>query len=121
MPASNICGNCILQKLRSCQSQIKKQQHMKSNIFYILFSLLFLNAKAQGWTVYNTTNSLLPDNHIQAITIQKNGVKWIGTANGLARFDGRNWTSYHSTINGLPSSNITALAAGKMNDIWIGT
>lgn len=86
-----------------------------------MFSLSLLSVKAQEWTVYTTANSLLPSNHIQAIAIQKNGIKWVGTPGGLARFDGQAWVNYNTTNSKLPSSNITAIAAGKMNDIWIGT
>jgi hypothetical protein len=34
------------------------------------------------WTVYNTLNSGLPDNFINAIAIDKQGNKWIGTDGG---------------------------------------
>ena len=32
-----------------------------------------------NWTIYNTSNSGLPDNHVQSIAIDENGTKWIGT------------------------------------------
>jgi ligand-binding sensor domain-containing protein len=48
-------------------------------------------AKFDGvnWTVYNTSNSGLPNNRIWAIAIDGQGNKWIGTyGGGLAKFDG---------------------------------
>ena len=36
------------------------------------------------WTVYNTSNSGLPDDWINAIAIDALGNKWIGTDGGLA-------------------------------------
>ena len=87
----------------------------------MIFSIFLLSVEAQEWTVYTTTNSLLPDNHIQAIALQKNGSKWVGTPGGLARFDGHVWNNYNTANSGLPSSNITAIATGKQNSIWIGT
>jgi ligand-binding sensor domain-containing protein len=38
-------------------------------------------AKFDGvnWTVYNTSNSRLPDNYVRAIAIDGQGNKWIGT------------------------------------------
>jgi len=43
-------------------------------------------------------NSGLPVNYVRSITIDENGVKWIGTNHGgLARFDGTNWTTYNMT------------------------
>jgi hypothetical protein len=43
-------------------------------------------AKFDGvnWTVYNTSNSGLPDNYVLAIAIDGQGNKWIGTLGGLA-------------------------------------
>jgi ligand-binding sensor domain-containing protein len=55
-------------------------------------------AKFDGvnWTVYNTSNSGLPDNDVTAIAIDGGGNKWIGTyGGGLAKFDGVNWTVYN--------------------------
>ena len=94
---------------------------MKRISFYLVFCLALINAKAQEWKVYTTTNSQLPSNHIQAIALQKNGLKWVGTPGGLASFDGHAWKNYNTTNSGLPSSNITAISTGKLNDIWIGT
>ena len=38
-------------------------------------------AKFDGttWTVYNTSNSGLPDNYVSSIAIDGSGNKWIGT------------------------------------------
>lgn len=94
---------------------------MKRIIVYLFFCLALQNAKAQVWKVYTTSNSLLPNNHIQAITVQKNGIKWVGTPAGLARFDGQAWNNYNTANSGLPSSNITAISTGNQNSIWIGT
>jgi ligand-binding sensor domain-containing protein len=40
------------------------------------------------FTAYTTSNSLMPDNHIQCLTVDDSDVVWIGTAsNGVVRFD----------------------------------
>jgi len=45
------------------------------------------------WTVYNTSNSGLPNNSVTSIAIDGSGNKWIGTnGHGLAKFDGASWT-----------------------------
>jgi ligand-binding sensor domain-containing protein len=41
-----------------------------------------------NWTYYNTRNSGLPDDWVNAIAIDKQGNIWIGTGKGLAKFDG---------------------------------
>ncbi len=73
----------------------------------------------EGWTVYNTANSALPNNTIHVITIDRHGVKWIGTSGGLARFDDHNWTVYNV---GTPDKNTVTAIAIDTNDVkWIGT
>ena len=49
-------------------------------------------AKFDGitWTVYNDTNSGLPNNTVTSIAIDGSGNKWIGTDFGLAVFSGGN-------------------------------
>ena len=46
---------------------------------------MFGLAKFDGtnWTVYNTSNSGLPDNGVYSIAIDGSGNKWIGTLAGL--------------------------------------
>ncbi len=64
-------------------------------------------AKFDGtnWTVYNTSNSGLPDNYVSSIAIDGSGNKWIGTWHGgLAKFDGTNWTVYNTSNSGLPDN-----------------
>jgi ligand-binding sensor domain-containing protein len=64
-------------------------------------------AKFDGvnWTVYNTSNSGLPDNYVRAIAIDGQGNKWIGTlGEGLAKFDDVNWTVYNTSNSGLPDN-----------------
>lgn len=73
------------------------------------------------WVSYTTTNSKLPNNQINAIAIDKNGVKWVATANGLARLKGTDWTIYSAANSPLPSSFIQAVATEDDGSVWIGT
>ncbi|MEN6511268.1 MAG: hypothetical protein ABFD00_05480, partial [Chloroherpetonaceae bacterium] len=57
-------------------------------------------------TFYNRANSGLPYNHVSSIAIDGSGTKWIGTWDGLAKFDGTNWTVYNTTNSGLPSNYV---------------
>ncbi|MDD2890748.1 MAG: T9SS type A sorting domain-containing protein, partial [bacterium] len=78
-------------------------------------------AKFDGtnWTVFNESNSGLPDNLIYAIVIKEN-TKWIGTCAGIAKYDDTNWTVFNELNSGLPS-DCSATLAIKENNIWIGT
>ncbi|MCD4735138.1 MAG: T9SS type A sorting domain-containing protein, partial [Bacteroidales bacterium] len=75
-----------------------------------------------NWTIYNTTNSGLPDNGVMSIAIDGNGNKWIGTSNGgLAKFDGINWTIYNTTNSGLPNNHVLSIVNDGNGYKWIGT
>ncbi|MFO8232716.1 MAG: two-component regulator propeller domain-containing protein [Longimonas sp.] len=69
-----------------------------------------------------TVSDGLPQNSVQAIAQTPDRYLWIGTRDGLARFDGASFTTFTpSTTPALPSSHITALASGPDGTLWIGT
>lgn len=65
----------------------------------------------------------LPDNNINAIAQDKYGYIWLGTANGLVRFDGKNFTSFSgaSSFGSLPSNEILSIQAYGQNELLIVT
>ncbi len=74
-----------------------------------------------NYTIYNTTNSDLPDGMIHDIAIDLNGVKWIATFNGLAKFYGDVWQVFNTSNSLLSSNNITAISIDSDNTPWVGT
>jgi signal transduction histidine kinase/ligand-binding sensor domain-containing protein len=63
----------------------------------------------------------LPQDTIRAITQTPDGYLWLGTDEGLARFDGYEFVVFNKTRGDLPSNSITALAAAQDGTLWIGT
>ena len=63
----------------------------------------------------------LPQNTIRAITQTTDGFLWVGTEEGLARFDGYEFVAFGRDQGQLPSNSVTALAAGQDGSLWIGT
>ncbi|MFD0893700.1 right-handed parallel beta-helix repeat-containing protein [Luteolibacter ambystomatis] len=64
----------------------------------------------------------LPHQNVRAITQTSDGCIWVGTADGLARFDGAHFTVYRSdTVRDLGTARIERLAAGASGRLWIGT
>jgi len=62
----------------------------------------------------------LPQDAIHAITQTSDGYLWLGTDEGLARFDGFEFVVFNKDHGDLPSNSITALAAAG-DELWIGT
>lgn len=63
----------------------------------------------------------LPQDTIRTIAQTTDGYLWLGTDEGLARFDGYDFHHYDKASSDLPSNSITALAAGGDGVLWIGT
>jgi len=67
-------------------------------ISVLMFFSLPYSAKGQTFEfkTYNTSSGL-PDNFIYAITQGANGFIWIGTSEGLVRYDGREFINFTET------------------------
>src|SRR5579859_3360178 len=63
----------------------------------------------------------LPQDTIRAITQTTDGFLWVGTDEGLARFDGYEFVSFGKDQGNLPSNSVNVLAAGSDGALWIGT
>ncbi|MEM7368136.1 MAG: two-component regulator propeller domain-containing protein [Bacteroidota bacterium] len=74
-----------------------------------------------SWTIYNSSNSPLPQNDIWSITVDPNDHVWIGSSQkGVVKFDGTNWTIYNEANSSLPSDRIQSIRADSAGNIWIG-
>ncbi len=63
----------------------------------------------------------LPQDTIRAITQTADGYLWLGTDEGLARFDGYDFVAFSKSNSDLPANSITALASATDGSLWIGT
>jgi signal transduction histidine kinase/ligand-binding sensor domain-containing protein/CheY-like chemotaxis protein/AraC-like DNA-binding protein len=78
----------------------------------------FINYNVQEWE----TDSGLPGNSVIALRQTADGYLWIGTQDGLVRFDGVHFEVYtRETVPQLKSNEIHALYADRNNVLWIGT
>ncbi len=93
-------------------------------ILLALFVLCFVAAKAQYQKPYFNTLSVksgLPESYVQSTLEDKNGYMWMGTQNGLVRYDGYQLKPYpFPGDEGLPIANpaITSLQQDKDGKIW---
>lgn len=94
----------------------------------LLILLTILNAFCQAQQIeFKIKNydeaSGLSNRHISAVLQDAKGFLWVGTADGLNRFDGYNFKSFKKTVldtGGILGNRITALAEDKNHNIWIG-
>jgi len=88
-------------------------------LFWTLLSITPL--PGQSWEIYNTTNSLLPHDNVLSLAVTDDGIKWIGTQSGLARYDGSDWTVFTTEDSGLPGNLVRCIEIDLSGEIWIGT
>lgn len=68
------------------------------------------------------TQDGLPENTVQAITETQDGYLWIGTREGLARFDGFRFVVFdRSNTPAFRDDSVLSLYAARNNVLWIGT
>ncbi len=102
---------------------------MRSGSFLLLASVLCGGAPAaplhKSLTQYSralwTQQQGLPQDTVHAIAQTSDGYLWLGTDDGLARFDGYEFVTFTKEHDDLPADSITSLAAGKDGSLWIGT
>ncbi|MDT3405466.1 two-component regulator propeller domain-containing protein [Mucilaginibacter terrae] len=71
-----------------------------------------------------STNDGLPSKSVTCALRSKTGIMWLGTANGLCRFDGYSFKVFVSrsgNLQGLSNNFINSLAEDQDGNIWIGT
>src|SRR5665647_3355968 len=96
-------------------------------IFLLLFLIQTITVFAQQPELeFNTLEALESLSDIKATTIiqDSNGYLWIGTQEGLFRFDGQTVYTYlheDNDQNSLPSSKIIKLFTDSRKNLWITT
>lgn len=108
---------------------MQKQKGRLPDIFYWLFVSLLLCATAHAQLprdlkITNFDGSTgFYSRMVRCFLKDDQGFIWIGTADGLYRYDGYTFRNYHkqpNDTNSLPDNNVLQLAAGKDGKIWIG-
>ncbi|HHH54240.1 MAG TPA: hypothetical protein ENK91_11310, partial [Bacteroidetes bacterium] len=102
------------------------------NIFSILlvFYLFVLNGQQEvvyapyySFDIYSTQNGL-SNNRINTIIQDNEGYFWIGTENGLNKFDGYEFTQYFSDAQdslSISGNIICAISIDNKGNVWVGS
>jgi signal transduction histidine kinase/ligand-binding sensor domain-containing protein/CheY-like chemotaxis protein len=68
------------------------------------------------------TEEGLPQNSVQAILQTKDGYLWLGTQEGLVRFNGTQFISFNKTnVDAIKHNDVRALLEAHDGNLWIGT
>src|SRR5580700_3493582 len=71
---------------------------------------------------WGTGQGLLPDDSVLAVTQTHDGYLWLGTLNGMVRFDGVRFTVFDETNTvKLPSTKIVRIFEDSRSNLWVGT
>ncbi|HEX2867449.1 MAG TPA: two-component regulator propeller domain-containing protein [Ignavibacteriales bacterium] len=72
----------------------------------------------KSWTIYNKNNSGMPDDDVNALSLDSQGNVWIGTNNGLVKFDGKEWKTFNTLNSGLLKNVIRVLCVDNSDNLW---
>jgi len=100
---------------------------MRPLFLYILFFFLPVLTFGQKQPLYTHFKSFkvedgLPQSFISSLVQDKNGFLWVGTRDGLARYDGREFKTFRHKANDpktILSNVITGLYCDSENKLWI--
>jgi ligand-binding sensor domain-containing protein/signal transduction histidine kinase/AraC-like DNA-binding protein len=90
---------------------------------FLLGLLLSISSNAQLQFVHYTTENGLPNNSSEAILRDSYGFLWVGTYNGLSKYDGTKFQNYPvcDSSNGIKGSTVFKLFEDSKTQLWIGT
>lgn len=83
-----------------------------------LFSSLTLFSQAYQFKTYSIDNGISQP-YIYTINQDKNGYLWIGTGEGLCKFDGISFKSFYTT-DGIAENFVTASYKDANRNLWLG-
>lgn len=92
-----------------------------TTLLSIFFCIILVRAQQISFRHLTTANGL-SDNKVHCAVTDKNGFLWVGTANGLNRYDGYTVISYFQQKQPqLCNNDIAGIICDSKNRIWVGT
>lgn len=98
------------------------KKHFIELLFFILLDFFTVSLCAKDFKILDTSNGL-PDNTVKCFTQDSRGFMWLGTFNGLCRFDGAEFVIYRhdkNTSNSIVDNHVEALLSVG-DSLWVGT
>ena len=100
-----------------------KLKYYFSFLFSLLICVVFTPCFSQSQVLFNKINQTngLSNDRVSSIVKEKNGFVWIGTENGLNRYDGNKIKIYNKQNSALSSNDIADLLIDHTGNIWVCT
>ncbi len=102
--------------------------HVRGKVISLLVPVCLIltgNLYGQNFTIKSyTTSDGLPHNNVRAIARDSSGFLWIGTWDGLSRFDGHEFKNYFhepDDSTSIPYFSINDICVDRCNNLWIST
>jgi signal transduction histidine kinase/ligand-binding sensor domain-containing protein len=96
---------------------------MIRTFFFYIFIIIYLPCLGQISYIFNrfSRNEGLNTNNVNCVWQDKNGYLWIGTENGIQRFDARKFNTFSSTTlnRSLPPSGVDQILDAGNGKMWI--
>ncbi len=92
-------------------------------VYLYFFSLTAFGQPHSTKIIFNKISKDLSNNDVTSIAQDHSGFLWVGTKEGLNKFDGESFKVYNQTYeeNSLPNSNVGSLLVQEDNTLWVGT
>ena len=89
-----------------------------SAIILMIWLPLTLFSQNKPYLIF-TEDDGLPSNVVKSITKDKDGILWVGTENGLSKYDGQKFSNIQKS-DGLPGSRVWAVSSDGKSKIYAG-
>lgn len=97
---------------------------MKRLLFFLISVFISFSAVSSNSTEEMTYRHLIRDNSVFSLDMDKQGVLWIGSENGLIRYDSKNFKYYRFEPRdsfSLLDNSVRAVMVDSKNRLWLGT
>ncbi|MBR8534044.1 response regulator [Carboxylicivirga sediminis] len=91
-------------------------------LIFLFISIDIIPIEATAFSEFKIRNLVdIPENDVNCIYSDSKGFMWIGTLDGLHRYDGYSYKTYRIDNSGISSNMIIAIDEDSQGNIWIGT
>lgn len=96
------------------------------SIFLMVICLTPITVEAQDnyFFTHLKSDAGLPHQQVSSLAFDHDGMLWVGTRNGLAKYDGYSFVAYYNDINdvsSIPHNFIRHIFVDSDNNVWIGS